>query len=250
MISLPQCESAIPLSNRRPPYCSEDILLVMLNNPFIARHQNQIASVLSCFDRVVITGTLPDIGYAGAMANYLSHKNIRFFDYPRWAEPLRDKLRHHAEQLAAEAGLEIEFIRRHKAFRKEDRIKAIIAERGDHPGPVHIFSAMEACTAYRPWHDKQKRHTTLKPTSGKCLHYYFYFIDEAFGLCYVRVPTWAPFRLQVYFNGHNRLAQQLKKAAIPFTMADNAFLSIADPQKAQTLAERLDAKQLHRRLDQ
>ena len=46
----------------------------MLNNPFIARHQNQIASVLSCFDRVVITGTLPDIGYAGAMANYLSHK--------------------------------------------------------------------------------------------------------------------------------------------------------------------------------
>ena len=221
----------------------------MLNNPFIARHHNQIASVLSCFDRVVITGTLPDIGHAGAMANYLSHKDIRFFDYPRWAEPLRDKLRHHAEHLAAEAGLKIEFIRRHKAFRKEDRIKAILAERGDHPGPVHIFSAMEACTAYRPWHDKKKGHTTLKPASGKCLHYYFYFIDEAFGLCYVRVPTWAPFRLQVYFNGHSRLAQQLKKAAIPFAMADNAFLSIADPQKAQTLAERLDAKQLHRRLD-
>jgi len=30
----------------------------------------------------------------------------------------------------------------------------------------------------------------------KCLHYCFYFIDEEFGLCYLRVPTWAPFRLQ------------------------------------------------------
>ena len=218
-------------------------------NPFVERHQDKITGVLSCFDRVIITGTLPDISYAGAMAGYLSYHQIRLFDYPRWAESLRDELRHHAEQLATEADIEIEFIRRHKAFRKEDRIKAIIAKRGDHPGLVHIFSAMESCTAYHPWHDKQKGHTTLKPTSGKCLHYYFYFIDEAFGLCYVRVPTWAPFRLQVYFNGHHWLAQRLKNTGIPFTMADNAFLSIADPQRAQTMADRLDAKQLHHRLD-
>ena len=218
-------------------------------NAFVQRHQEKITAVLSCFDRVVITGTLPDIGYAGAMAGYLSYHNIRLFDYPRWAEPLRDKLRDHAEQLANKAGIEIEFIRRHKAFRKEDRIKAIIAERGDHPGLVHIFSAMEACTAYRPWYDKQKKHALLKPTSGKCLHYYFYFIDESFGLCYVRVPTWAPFRLQVYFNGHSWLAQRLRKARIPFEMADNAFLSIDNPKRAQTFADRLDARQLHRRLD-
>jgi len=218
-------------------------------NPFINRHRDKIAGVLSCFDRVIITGTLPDICYAGAMASYLSYYNIRLFDYPRWAEPLRNELRDHAEQLAIEDGIEIEFIRRHKAFRKEDRIKSIIAQRGDHPGLVHIFSAMESCTAYRPWHDKKKGHTFLKTTSGKCLHYYFYFIDESFGLCYVRVPTWAPFRLQIYFNGHNWLAQRLQKAGIPFEMADNAFLSIADPKRAQTFANRLDAKQLHQRLN-
>ena len=118
-------------------------------NPFVERHRDKISGVLSCFDRVVITGTLPDIGYAGAMAGYLSYHKIRLFDYPRWAEPLRDELRNHAEQLASKAGIEIEFIRRHKAFRKEDRIKAIIAKRGNHPGLVHIFSAMESCTAYR-----------------------------------------------------------------------------------------------------
>ena len=31
---------------------------------------------------------------------------------------------------------------------------------------------------------------------------YFYFIDKYFGLCYLRVPTWSPFRLQ-YFDLFN-----------------------------------------------
>lgn len=218
-------------------------------NSFIERHQQQISGVLSCFDRVVITGTLPDICHAGAMAGFLSYHNIRLFDYAQWAEPFRGELRQHAERLAIDAGLKIEFIRKHKAFRKEERIKAIIEQRGSHPGLVHIFSAMESCSAYRPWHDKQTHQTCLKTVSGKCLHYYFYFIDEDFGLCYVRVPTWAPFRLQAYFNGHNWLAQSLQKAEIAFERADNAFLSIEDPEKAQHLANALDAKQLHQHLD-
>ncbi len=219
-------------------------------NSFIEKHHDDIANVLSCFDRVIITGTLPDIGYAGAMASHLSYRGIRLFDYPRWAEPLREEIRENAERVAAEADVQIEFIRKHKAFRKEDRIQAILAERGNHPGLVHVFSAMESCASFKPWHDKSTHKTFLKPDTGKCLHYYFYFIDEEFGLCYVRVPTWAPFRLQVYFNGHSWLACQLMEANISFEMADNAFISIADPDEAQQLANSLDAQRLHQRLDQ
>ena len=218
-------------------------------NPFVEQHRDEIGCVLSCFDRVVITGTLPDICHARAMASYLGGRGIRLFDYAHWAEPLRDELRANAERLAAEAGLEIEFIRKLKAFRKEDRVRQILAERGDHPGLVHIFSAMEACSSYRPWHDKASGKTFFKPISGKCLHYYFYFIDAHFGLCYVRVPTWAPFRLQVYFNGHGWLARQLTQAGIAFDTADNAFLHLADPAEAQRLADSLDATALHRLLD-
>ncbi|WP_157633761.1 hypothetical protein [Thioflavicoccus mobilis] len=77
-----------------------------------------------------------------------------------------------------------------------------------------------------------------------------YFIDEQFGLCYVCVPAWAPFRLQVYFHGHSWLARQLLQAGIAFEMADNAFLSIADPECAQQLADTLSARSLHERLQQ
>ena len=218
-------------------------------NPFVQRHQEKIAGVLTCFDRVVITGTLPEICHAEALARYLSQRNVLLRDYAHWAEPFRDELRTHAEEVAAEAGLTIEFIRRHDAFRKEARIKAILAERGEHPGLVHVFSAMEACPSFRHWHDKTSHRNFLKPTQSKCLHYYFYFIDELFGLCYVRVPTWAPFRLQVYFNGHYWLARHLEKAGIGYQMAENAFLSLDDVEAAQAIVDRFNLKALHRRLE-
>ena len=64
------------------------------------RHQDNIAGVISCFDRVVITGTLPDIGHAAAMAGYLGSHGVRLFDYALWAQPLRDEIRANAERLA------------------------------------------------------------------------------------------------------------------------------------------------------
>ena len=81
----------------------------------------------------------------------------------------------------------------------------------DHPA---CEVAMEACPSYGPWHDKGSGNTFLRAQSGKCLHYYFYFIDEEFGLCYLRVPTWAPFGLQFYCNGHSALALSLEREGI------------------------------------
>src|SRR3989304_6463252 len=145
------------------------------------RYAKQIRGVLSCYDRVVIVGTLPGVCFADGMAAHLRSKGILIFDYPRFAEPLRDEIRENAERLAQENGLEIEYIRSSHAFRKEDRIQAILASRGEHPGLVHIFSAMEPCGAFTPWRDKATGRTTLRYKAGKCLHYYFYFIHPEFG---------------------------------------------------------------------
>ena len=125
----------------------------------------------------------------------------------------------------------------------------MLAQRGETPGLVHVISAMEACDAYKPWHDKQTHKTFIRPDSGKCLHYYFYFMDARFGLIYLRVPTWAPFRLQFYCNGHNWLARKLAAHGIGYTMADNAFVRIDDWPRAQALADSLAPEQLHRALD-
>jgi hypothetical protein len=184
------------------------------------------------------------------MAGYLKSRKIRFFDYARvFAEPLREKIRENAERIAAENGLVIEFVQSAKAFRKEDKIKEIIKKRGDHPGLVHIFSEMECCASFKPSHDKVSHATMLRYAENRCLHYYFYFIDSELGLCYLRVPTWSPFRLQFYCNGHNALANQLKKEGIDFTQCDNTFVKIADFERAQALADTFSAEVLRPALE-
>src|SRR5207247_9224914 len=103
----------------------------------------------------------------------------------------------------------------------------LLDQRGEEPGLVCILSAMEPC------------------------HYDVYFIDLGLGLCSVRVPTWCPFRLQVYCNGHSYLvARQLSQRQIEYRVLDNAFGWIADLEQAQKLADPFSVKMVHRKLDQ
>jgi hypothetical protein len=213
------------------------------------KYEDELYGVLDCYDRVLISGHLQPLAYAKGMTKYLYEQGIRIFDYPQFAHPLRDMIRANAEQIAKENGLEIEFISQPGQFRKEERVQALIQERGSQPGLVHIFSAMEQCPAYQPWHNKESHKTYLKPKTSKCLHYYFYFIEPELGLCHLRVPTWVPCRLQLYFNGHNWLATQLQAQEIDFELVDNAFVQIADFEQANQLASQLDIEKLQAKLD-
>ena len=217
------------------------------------RYQGQIAGVLSCYDRIIIQGTLPKWCYAkGAkgMTDYCYEHQIRIFDYPKWAEPLRDAIRQNMERIAAANGTEIVFIRSKKKFRQEKHVRPVLDQRGEEPGVVCILSAMEPCGSYQPWHDQKTHKTYLKPDDGKCLHYYVYFIDPDLGLCYVRVPTWCPFRLQFYCNGHSYLARQLSQRKIEYRLLDNAFGWVADFEQAQMLADHFSVEMVHRKLDE
>jgi hypothetical protein len=74
-------------------------------------------------------------------------------------------------------------------------------------------------------------------------------MDADLGLVYLRVPTWSPFRLQFYCNGHSWLARQLTAAGVGFISADNAFVRIDDWPRAQELADGFSPDRLHRVLD-
>jgi hypothetical protein len=213
------------------------------------KYHEDLYGVLNCYDRIIVSGNLHPLCYARGMTGFLYKHGIRIFDYKELTQPLRDIIRVNAQAIATENGLEIEFIRKSKKFRKEKRIKKILRSRGTGPGLVHVFSAMESCPAYRPWYDKQTGKSFVMSRQGKCLHYYFYFIDEELGLCYLRVPTWCPFRLQFYFNGHNWLSHQLEREGIALQQLDNAFLEIADFDAANLLAAQLDIEKLHAKLD-
>jgi DNA-binding MarR family transcriptional regulator len=211
------------------------------------RYAANLHGVLSCYDRIIITGTLPGACYAGGMTSFLFSRGIRIFDYPRFAEPLRDRIRERAQEVAEANGVRIEHVNK-SHVRKETLVAGVLAIRGDAPGLVHVISAMESCQSYQPWLNKANGHVFLRPDTGKCLHYYFYFIDQMLGLCYLRVPTWAPFTLQFYCNGHSALARTLQREGIDFVQEDNAFLRISDHGRAQALADAFSPDVIHRRL--
>src|SRR5215469_5156521 len=120
---------------------------------FIKKYSQQIKFSLSCYDRIVITGNLPEISYAQGMTSYLNSKGIRIFDYATFAEGLREIIRQQIEHIVKESGVEVQYLKK-SGIRKETFVSDILKKRGNQTGVVCILSTLECCNTYKPWHDK------------------------------------------------------------------------------------------------
>ncbi len=84
------------------------------------KFKNKIKGILSCYDRVILQGTIPGICYAEGMTAYLYAKQIRIFDFYENAKQWRNQIILNVEKIAIKNGLKIEYIRK-KNFRKETK---------------------------------------------------------------------------------------------------------------------------------
>ncbi len=212
----------------------------------VERHAAKVSGSLSCFDRVVMEGRLRDISYAAGMTRWLEQHGCAPAMFAEYFKQYSKAIHETAKRLAANAGARVEIVYS-QYCRKEDLVAKELAKRGHHVGLVLVLAAQERCPTFRTWRNDDGT-VRLRGHHGKCQHYYFYFIDEELGLCYLRVPTWAPFRLQFYFNGHRQLARKLERAGIGFIELDNAFIHIDNVERAQKLATDFDLKLLAQRL--
>lgn len=210
----------------------------------VSRYADELFGQLRCFDRVIMHGTLIDVAHPGALVVTLHQAGFKPRDLARFAQPITLQVRDHIIGLARQNELEIEMVTR-KNFRQEDRVAKILKKRGNHPGLVHIFAVKESAMVYDTRHARTDGYAQVIIRPGACIHYYLYWMHPRLGLIHVRVPTWLPLRLQVYFNGHNWLASKLEAAGISYEMADNAFSQCGNWLRAQELADQLDPRQLH-----
>jgi hypothetical protein len=211
---------------------------------FVAKHQDKITGILSCFDRMIIKGYLP-FSYPLAMEGFLGWHNILIKDFPKFAKQQSTTLKTNARQLAEQAGRPV--IPVPYKIRKEDHARRLAHKDGITEGLVCIFTTQEACSSYKIAYAVGR--PKLVRSKPRCLVLYFYYLDPEFGLLHIRLPTWFPFTIQVYVNGHEWLARQLAKHRIGFTPCDNAFLRIDDMDKAQQLADQLCRFKWRRFLD-
>ena len=205
---------------------------------FVAKHAEQISAVLSCFDRVIIRGHLP-MASVGYFLTWLHSKRIAlnlksppegWWNFKEAAPWFADKLKAHAQALAARAGRPYKHLPSHNEP-MEDNARALAEKDNIAAGLVCVYSALEICRTFRI------RYGPEGPELGKdlrtCLVLYFYYMDRDFGLMHVKIQTWFPFTVQVYVNGHEWLARQLVRQGIAFEKVDNAFIKLADGQRAQ-----------------
>lgn len=202
---------------------------------FGGRHDKNIKGIIECLDRVVIKGTFKRISYQKGIECEMCRRGKRFFDYQDWTKDQKDEIRKHVQKLAEKEALEIHHLQ-NRSIRKEDFVRELIGEKPEKTGIVCILSAMEGCMSFRPHYDKETGRSSLRYRKGHCLHYYVYINDPELGLCFIAFPTWLPFTIRFYFNGHNWLEKQLQQHGIDYTMDDNCFTDISDYEKAQELA--------------
>ena len=74
-----------------------------LKSKLLDRCAKGIEGIFGCYERLIITGLLVDVGHLDAMTAQLRRLNIRCFDLGVFAEPLRDLLRDNAHLLARQA---------------------------------------------------------------------------------------------------------------------------------------------------
>jgi len=213
----------------------------------LQRYSDRIVGTLSCFDRLIIWGTLVRVSHPGGLVNRLKELDVSLREFSDFALRLRDELATRITEVAAAAGVQIEYLASSKSVRKEARIQAVLAERGTHPGLVHIFAVKEPARVFEVRQGKGAPYLIAR--RGTCKQFYLYFIDPQFGLCHLRISTWLPFWVQFYCNGHGYVARALAREGIDFTLQDNAFTACADWARAQTLADAFPVKELHQALD-
>jgi hypothetical protein len=106
-------------------------------------------------------------------------------------------------------------------------------------GLIAVLTCVEPCMSYEIRRDRDKKKLVLQPALRKCLHAYFYWMDEDFGLMHARVQTWFPFSIFVCVNGRSWLARQMDRLGMKYERRDNCFVWLQDAAGAQELMDGL-----------
>lgn len=140
--------------------------------------------------------------------------------------------------------------------RKEDVARKRLTRFKAPEGVLFVGVAQEKVSGFRVY--QKKRRTRQQRREGKppwfafyrgsimVNQYYFYILDEDFGLCFIKFSSYPPFNVRVWINGHEWAKRQLACRGVAFEELDNGFLTCDQPKVLQEVCESLSADHIER----
>jgi hypothetical protein len=226
-----------------PFYCGRNFFMhnILLPEDLVPKSfTDQFGSLIQCalggWDRLRFHASLRPLYSPQWMRTYLINAKVRLADFEQHAKALTNSLLQKAQDLAAASQRPYHFLPSSK-ISKEKFIEDIAQRDQIQSGLIAVLGAVEPCLAMTVRGARDRRWLQPVREQRKCLHLCHYYEHPVVGRCHVRLQTWHPFSVDVCLNGRLWLAKQMDAASLAYRRADNCFIALADPVRAQELAD-------------
>ena len=116
------------------------------DQPFLRKHHDKIAGVLSCFDRLIFRGYLP-LSYPQGLSGFLYQQHVLLKHFKDYAPQVAERIKQHVRRLVQDAGAPFQHLLTRQKM--EEQARALARDKGMREGIVCGFSQLETCRTFR-----------------------------------------------------------------------------------------------------
>jgi len=205
---------------------------------------------LQCLDRVYLNGYVPKLQVGGQVIGFLTeHLGYRVAS-PALFKQIGDRFSNAVRSFAEINGIPLLHLntpdRSRWDDRKVDHVRDYV-DKATQPGVVAIVIAQEVQKVFMGHRRRPKADGPqfgFNKADRRVTVYYFYILDPAFGLGFIKICSYFPYPLKMWVNGHDWAKRQAAANGLAFTELANGFASCQDPARLQAIADRLTPAKL------
>ncbi len=205
---------------------------------------------LECLDRVYLNGYVPKLQVGGQVVTFLTEHLGNPIPSPALFKRIGDGFREAVRTFAETNGIPVLHLntpdRSRWDDRKVDHVREFI-DKATEPGVVVIVVAQEVQKVFMGY---TRRCKTGSPQFGfdkadrRVTVYYFYILDPAFGLGFIKICSYFPYPLKMWVNGHEWAKRQAAADGLVFTELANGFATCEAPARLQAVCDHLSPAKL------
>ena len=205
---------------------------------------------LQCLDRVYLNGYVPELQVGGQVITFLTRHLGNPVASPALFKQIGERFSNAVRSFAELNGIPVLHLNTPDRSRWDDRKVDHVRDyvnNATQPGVVAIVVAQEVQKVFM---GHRRRPKTDGPQFGfdkadrLVSVFYFYILDPAFGLGFIKICSYFPYPLKMWVNGHDWAKRKASTEGLPFTELANGFATCEDPARLQSICDRLTPARL------